>query len=175
MLERILLRSARRKATAALAKVDDLERLGLSALEATEWSTFLADTDDPMPLKEANKQSQIDSPRCHLQILSRAALLLFVATAAVRGLLTNAAYTPGSLSFWWNSIGEDRGLWNAGGSPADPLDLWADILVALTDSSEWRARNPPGSVSLRDWRRADMPERDYLGGFELVGIWGLLP
>lgn len=175
VLERTLLRSARRKATGASAKVEDLERLGLSALEATDWASFLADTDDPLPLREANKQSQIDNPRCHMQILSRAALLLFVATGAVRGLLANATYTPSNLSFWWRSIGEDRGLWSAGGSPPDPLDLWADILVAVTDSSEWRARNPSGSVSLRDWRRAEMPERDYLGAFELVGIWGLLP
>jgi hypothetical protein len=175
ILERILLRSARRKRSLAPATVHELESLGFSASEAEDWATFLADPNDPIPLQEANKQSPIDDPRCHIQILSRAALLLFVATSSVRRLLANAAYTQTDLSFWWRSVGLERGLWDSGGSPADPLDLWADILVALTDSSEWRANNPSGSVSLRDWRRADMPERDYLGAFELVGIWGLLP
>jgi hypothetical protein len=175
VIERVLLRSARRKASSTSATLDDLERLGLSPAESAEWAAFFGETEDPLPLQEANKQSQIDSPRCHIQILSRAALLLFVATSAVRRLLITAGYTPDILSFWWKFIGEDRGLWSAGGSPVDPLDLWADILVALTDSSEWRSNNPPGSVSLRDWRRAEMPDRDYLGGFELVGIWALLP
>jgi len=175
ILERILLRSARRKPSLAPATVHELESLGFSSSEAEEWATFLADPNDPIPLQEANKQSPVDDPRCHIQILSRAALLLFVATSSVRRLLTNAAYTQTDLSFWWRSVGLERGLWDTGSSPADPLDLWADILVALTDSSEWRANNPSGSVSLRDWRRADMPERDYLGAFELVGIWGLLP
>jgi hypothetical protein len=135
----------------------------------------LADVQEPMPLREASNQSQVDDARCHLQILSRAALLLFVATGSVRRLFVNAAYTIDNLSFWWEAMGQARGLWTAGGSPADPLDLWADILVAISDSGDWRLNNPPGSVSLRDWRRADMPERDYLGAFELVGIWGLLP
>jgi len=173
-LERVLLRSARKKATTAPATVGDLEALGLTAPEAAQWATFLADIQEPMPLQEANNQSQVDDARCHFQILSRAALLLFVATGSVRRLFLNAAYTIDTLSFWWRAMGEARGLWTAGSSPADPLDLWADILVAISDSDDWRSRNPPGSVSLRDWRRADMPERDYLGAFELVGIWGLL-
>lgn len=174
-LERVLLRSARRKTAPTAATVGDLEALGLGSAEAFDWATFLDDTDDPLPLQEAGKQSQIDGSRCHIQTLSRAALLLFFATMTVRRLFINARYTPATLSFWWKHIGEVRGFWPAGGSPNDPLDLWADILAALTDSTDWRATNPSGSVSLRDWRRAAMPERDYLGGFELVGIWGLLP
>ncbi|PWT73024.1 MAG: hypothetical protein C5B59_14380 [Bacteroidetes bacterium] len=174
VLESALLRSARRKVTASVAAIPDLEKIGLSNAEATEWSSFFAKS-DPIPLIAATRQSVIEDPRCHLQILSRAALLLFVATSAARRLLVNAAYTQDLLGFWWRNHGEDRCLWGIGGVPADPLDLWADILEAITDSSSWRLANPVGTVSLRDWRRTNAAGLDYLGGLELIGIWGLLP
>lgn len=174
-LQRILLRTARNQATSAPATTQDLERLGLTPLEATDWANFLTSTANPIPVEEAQMQSEIDSPRCHLQIISRGALLLFVATAAARRLLVNAAYSADNLSFWWDALGEERGLWGIGGAPPNPLDLWADVHTAISDSSRWRANNPRGSVSLRDWRSADILERDYLGAFEMVGIWGLLP
>lgn len=174
VLERALVRSARRKATSRVAPIADLERIGLSSAEATDWSSFFT-KDDPVPLIAATKQSAIEDPRCHLQVLSRAALLLFVATTAARRLLVNATYTEDLLSFWWQRHGEDRCLWGVGAFPADPVDLWADILTAISDSSAWRTANPPGSASLRDWRRTNASGLDYLGGLELIGIWGLLP
>jgi hypothetical protein len=174
-LERFLLRSARQKATTAAATTHDLERLGLTALEATDWANFLGGTVNPGPVDEAQQQSEIDSSRCHLQVISRGALLLFVATAAARRVLVNAAYSADTLAFWWNALGEERGIWRIGEAPPDPLDLWADVSTAISDSNSWRANNPKGSVSLRDWRSAEISQRDYLGAFEMVGIWGLLP
>src|ERR1041385_7702516 len=103
-LQRVLLRSARHKATSVAATIPDLQRLGLSALEATDWANFLANTVNPVPIDEAHRQSEIDSPRCHLQVISRGALLLFVATAAARRLLVNASYNTNTLAFWWGGL-----------------------------------------------------------------------
>jgi hypothetical protein len=174
VLERALLKSARRKATPNAVAVPDLERIGFTNAEAIEWSTFFG-TAAPSALVAATKQSSIDDPYCHLQIISRAALLLFVATTTARKLLTNAAYSVDVLSFWWQSHGEDRCLWPRGDFPADPLDLWADVPASIDDSINWRAENPPAASSLRDWRRTNPSALDHFGGLELIGIWGLLP
>lgn len=175
-VERLLLRSALRKGRLPPPSMRNLEQqLGLSSSEAAEWSAFLSSTDDPLPLELAEKESAIEDSRCHLQILSRAALLLFVATSAARRLLTNSAYTAEGLAFWWERFGEDRGLWSIGAAPGDPLDFWADILRSLEDSDSWRLENPVGTSSLRHWRRRPGTALDDLGAFELVGIWGLMP
>lgn len=172
-IERLLLRRAWRRGGAIPASAS-IEQLGVAAPEAAEWAAFLKDPSDSMPLRLAEEQSGIEDPRCHLRIISRAALMLFVATSAARRLLTQAAYTAETLSFWWQRQGEDRGLWNAASRPDNPLDLWADISNALDTSGLWRSNNSPGS-SLRDWRQTQMAALDGLGSFELVGIWGLLP
>lgn len=175
-VERLLLRSALKKGKVVLPSAPDLAQLlGSSVTEAVAWLAFLSSTTDPLPLELANKESAIEDSRCHLQILSRAALLLFVATSAARRLLTNGEYTAEALAFWWNRFGEDRGLWSIGSAPEDPLECWADILRSLEDSDSWCLENPVGTSSLRHWRRRSGTALDDLGAFELVGIWGLMP
>jgi hypothetical protein len=175
VVERLLLRNALRRWSPSPPTDVGLRRLGLGPSESKDWATFLALADNPMPLRLAEKPSPIDDPRCHLGVVSRAALLLFVATSAVRRLLTNAAYTSDTMAFWWTRHGEDRGLWPIGEAPDSPLDTWADILVALDKSRKWRAGNPAKRPSLHGWRQSELAAVEGFGAFELVGIWGLLP
>lgn len=173
-LERLLLRSARRKGTRSAPSISDVERLGLSASEASDWIAFLQRADDPSPLRLAEDRVPVEDPTCHQRIISRAALMLFVASAASRRLLSTAAYSSNDVRFWWGRHGEDRALWNIGAVPNDPQDLWADIALAIRDSTAWRASNAGRGVSLREWRRSQTAALDF-GGFELAGIWALMP
>ncbi|HUD46425.1 MAG TPA: hypothetical protein VMR33_06325 [Candidatus Baltobacteraceae bacterium] len=174
-LERLLLRNAWRKSSRRAPAVHDVESLGMTTSEASDWIAFLQKADDPLPLRLAEKRVPVEDSDCHLRIISRAALLLFVATAAGRRLLSNAAYSLNDVRFWWGRHGEDRALWNIAESPADPQDLWADIAESINDSSAWRARYAGGRPSLREWRTSQTGALSSFGGFELVGIWGLLP
>jgi len=174
-VERLLLRGAIRSGAPTLPTAADVQRLGLSVAESTNWAAFLRRTDDPMPLRLAEEHASVEDPTCHLRIISRAALLLFVASAAARRLLVNAAYSPGDIFFWWGRHGEDRALWDIGSAPADPQDLWADIAQAISDSSAWRVSNLGAAASLRAWRRDRPTAVVDFGGLELVGIWALLP
>jgi hypothetical protein len=128
----------------------------------------------PLPLEYGDKKSLLEDSYCHLQVISRAALLLFLSTLASRKLLVNAAISKDTLSFWWKHHGVERALWKNGNLPNDPLDLWKDIDTAIADSRTWRNLNPSGSVSIRDWREDQSNALNNLGGFELIGMLGLL-
>ncbi len=174
-LERLLLRNAYRKATQNTPPISDLLSLGLTPLESSDWVEFLRRADDPIPLQLAEKWVPVEDPTCHLRIISRAALLLFTASAAASRLLSNAGYSSEDIHFWWSRHGEDRALWNNGAIPDDPQELWADIAEAISDSAAWRASNPSSVASLREWRRSQTGALADFGGFELVGIWALMP
>jgi hypothetical protein len=175
-LERYLLRRAWKKTGLANPTSADLQAgLGLQPQDAGAWSTFLRDADDPLPLDLADHQAPIEEANSHLRVISRAVLLLFVASSIVRRLLTNAVYTADDIQFWWRQHGETRGIWRPGDEPEDPFDLWADIVVALDEAQQWRAGNAEGTVSLRDWRRTNGSGFQDLTDFDIVGIWALLP
>lgn len=176
-IARLLVRNARRDQTKKAPSVTDLQRLGLTKYEALEWITFLQQkrADDPMPFQLVKKRVPIEDPTCHLRIISRAALMLFIASASARHLLTNAGYSLRDIFFWWGQHGEGRALWDIGSLQGDPRDIWADIEQAINDSVSWRAYNPIGNASLRQWRHSQTSALADFGGFELVGIWALMP
>jgi len=174
-LERFLLRRTLRMTGASVPTVAVLEGIGISSLSANEWVTFLAKTDDPKPFELAERARDVDDPHCHLSIISRAALLLFLSTSAARRLLVNAAYERETVAFWWKRHGSARVLWDIDHEPVDPLDLWADIEASLKEAQLWRSGSGPGGGTLRAWRRAQPGVLDDFGSLELAGIWGLLP
>jgi len=173
-LESHLLRQTLRSFGASPSAAN-IERLGFDSHKASEWSKFLSGSNELLPLKFAHQTSRIEDPNCHLQIISRAALLLFLATSASRVHLTKASYSPQTIAFWWSQHGERRGLWDAGDCPTNPLDLWADIEGALDDARTWMKDAGAGSTSMRSWRRDQSLVLNDLGGLELAGVWGLIP
>lgn len=174
-IERHLLRSAWKKTGLSAPAPADVERVGLNTAEAKNWATFLASTDEPSPLKFAEATVPIDEPSCHLRMISRAALLLFVASGAARRLLQNAGYSADTISFWWKKHGLDRGLWSSADVLDDPMDAWADIAVAIDDIASWQSEGENVEASLKDIRHAQARHIHTLGAFEFVGIWSLLP
>ena len=170
-IERYLLRRAVRMAGGLT--LHEIEQVGLNTLEATNWRKFFSSTSDPLPLTFADSATPIDDSTCHLRMISRAALLLFVASGSSRQLLKNAGYTSDTIAFWWQKHGVDRGLWAPGDLPEDPMDTWADITIAIDELATWGSTN--ATASLESMRQSQQQNINELGAFELVGIWSLLP
>lgn len=172
-LERFLLRRAIRASHPNDLSANALTKLGFSVAEAGQWIAFLAETDDPRPLNLAEGESEIEEPGCQLEVISRAALLLYVATGSTRALLRTGLYSNDILSFWWHRHGLSHGLWQ-GAPPGDPFDIWADVALTLDDATSWRG-GATANVSLHECRRGVPICIDQFGAFDLVAIWGLLP
>jgi hypothetical protein len=151
-----------------------LAALGMPVAEAAEWTQALNTATEPLLFREAMIQTAINDGRCHLQVIARASLLLAVSTAAVRQLLVGAGYTQDHLRFWWERIGQSRGLWDHSVAAIRPEEAWADIRDCIDETTDWFANNAAVS-SVNRWRRAQAASVELLGAFELVGIWALMP
>lgn len=170
-IERQLLRSAVRMGGGL--SPNEIEQVGFTALEAANWNNFFTAADEPLPFYFAESATSIEETTCHLRMISRAALLLFVASGSSRHLLQNAGYTAETIAFWWKKHGVDRGLWSPSDIPDDPMDAWADITIAIDEVATWGSNN--ANAALRNLRQTQQQYINELGAFELVGIWSLLP
>lgn len=153
--------------------VGSLSALGIGRAEEAAWLAVFNATSTSKVISLAEAGSLIDQSNVHLQVIARACLLLFLATALSRKNLSKAGYARNDLKFWWHRHGVERGYWNQSDS-IDPISVWADIRDSLTQASQWRMQSGPSS-SLYDFRRNSGTQAHSLGAFELAGMWGLLP
>ncbi|MHB1246326.1 MAG: hypothetical protein ACYCZH_07780 [Sulfuriferula sp.] len=145
------------------------DKLGMDQTAAENWVKFLTSNDDPQPLVFAGKSSHVEDKNCSLQVISRAALLLFLATSSTRKHFIDAGYSPGMLEFFWKRLCEVRFLGPIESLPDDPIDLWGDIKDHINDvkvSSE--------GVSLGAWRNEQPHVANQIVGLELAAVWGLV-
>lgn len=89
--------------------------------------------EDPRVLAESESRKDHSHENYHLQVISRASLLLRVATGAVREVFHSADVNLDSLRFWWQSAGTALGLWHSPPPTVDSSELWQDIAAALDD------------------------------------------
>ncbi|HYX71495.1 MAG TPA: hypothetical protein VE732_01885, partial [Nitrososphaera sp.] len=124
-MDRHLLRLTLRQAFNALPKTRKYEDRVSAMLNTIfpdgvlveTWLRFLTgitEPEDPLLITEAASKSASNNPRYHLQILSRAALLLRVATGACLKLLRSGPSGHSELEFWWRPLGERHGIWEPG-------------------------------------------------------------
>jgi len=108
-------------------------------------------------------------------IMARAVLLLRIATGAAHSLLNRAGFDAALLEFWWQKLGESRGLWAPGDAPDELFDLWADIEQSLRDVADVEAATPGILDSFRAIAE-ELPGRlGVLASHERVALWGLCP
>ena len=115
-----------------------ISKLMPHSLRRTSIEQFLArDThrDDPCVVAESENRGYHSDKNYHLQVISRASLLLRVATGAVREVLGSSNVDLDSLSFWWQNAGTAQGLWDTPPPTIDSSELWQDIGEALDDIS----------------------------------------
>lgn len=117
----------------------------------------------------AERHDPPEIPEQHLQVISRATLLLRLASGAAGELLHRAGLSAEDVAFWMTAVGEDRALWLPGDEP-DPLtELWADVGAALETLAEVEAPEPQSYRALQD-RCADALW--VATGAERVALWG---
>jgi hypothetical protein len=117
----------------------------------------------------------IDRGSSHLGILSRATLLLRVASGAALNLLRTAGLTGSSTAFWWNRFGVARGLWDGEKEVSDLTDLWADIDLILKDLEAFQERHRDGDQSFQLVATELGTSLVGLGSCERVAIWSMTP
>jgi hypothetical protein len=163
---------------AFLGMVQNIVAAGnLSAVGEQRWRDFLLRVSvpkDPMIfVHSALKPGK--SATDHFAVISRAVLLLRIATGSAHDLLHQSGFNADALSFWWRSIGEARGLWAPATPPAALADLWADIRDVLTDMEDLGAGGPLAPTSMSGLAETVGDRYRVLCSHERVGLWGLCP
>lgn len=152
-------------------------RLGFSGDAADRWTAFLlrrSSPTTPLVITEASESLPQSDPRHHMQVMSRAALLLRVAAGAARVRLQDAGYGKDELRWWWKDICYSVGLWGTGGEPTGFVDLWGDVESALDGLVAWDTSVKSGAVdpSPFTYTRTCSESIRTLEGWERTALWG---
>ena len=129
----------------------------------------------PILIKLADSQDSPESMNHSMQVLSRATLLLRVATAMVERLLHDSGTTNRSLlEFWWASDAVRRRLWPATQPPNAFSDLWIDIEDALESVQNWTQESSTDNCHYSFWK--DQAQSvSILTTPERVFLWSVFP
>jgi hypothetical protein len=172
-LDRALLRSALHTAFSATTSPDPFEdavdavlrRAGIAGLTAAAWRSYLLEEPRHLLLDRAPLVSRPENSDTHLETLSRATLLLRIATGAARSFLREANIGMADLEFWWGALGEDAALCD-GGPPSDFADLWADTSAAIAQVEAVRPiASYASSIDIAQ-------QRTVLSQTERLMLWG---
>lgn len=104
-------------------------------------------------------------------VLSRALLLLRIASANVEATLNDTKIKREDLQFWWTEVGSRLGFWPEGQEPAEILDIWIDIQEAL-DSLYRRIENDSTS-DLYSLTISNPLDLHHLQQVERVALWAI--
>lgn len=128
------------------------------------------DADDLVLTRNAAIDSKSTAIDHHLHVMSRATLLLAIASKAARSTVQDATIGSTDTQFWWELLGADRGLWSDDQVPPDPLDFWGDVQVELDDVRVWLDSGGDQRSSLI----TECPRSvARLSQLEVVGLWGI--
>ncbi|MGO6678945.1 hypothetical protein [Rhizobium leguminosarum] len=129
---------------------------------------------DPLVLSySASKPRHIDTDA--FAVLSRAVLLLRLATGSAQNLLQRADLDAELLNFWWANVGETRGLWQPGAPPEVLSDLWADVRESLREIDDVASGDPGALSSINNVAFGMSGILNIFSSHERVGLWGLFP
>jgi hypothetical protein len=150
---------------------------GFTPEVAKQWSQFLCRRISPANLSvfKLSKMSPGTKKNSCSAILSRATLLLRVASGSTADLLRDAGFTSSSIAFWWDSVGRSRGLWDGAMDAVDLLDLWADIRLILDDLDTFQTTHTRESQTFFRIGSELGDALARLGSCERVAIWSLVP
>ena len=152
-----------------------IEHMNPGGQTAEEWLQFFArkaDSQDPSLISMAMNTRTPGSSHSHMQVISRAVVMLRVATGAWSNLLGNAKLGKTELEFWWESLAQDLGLWGDTTRPDNITDLWADVASAITQLSGWAESNK-ATANYANWQTECASGISVLGSCERIGLWGL--
>jgi hypothetical protein len=150
---------------------------GLPERVAKQRLEFLCRRRIPGDLRlfEFSKISPTIRENSHAAIVARATLLLRIASGSTADLFQAAGFTPGTLAFWWERMGQSRGLWEGAKGADDLLDLWADIESLLSELDIFQKKHTPDAQTFFRVGSELGQAIVGLGSCERVAIWSLTP
>lgn len=172
-LERELLKKIVRESGVAVTTTQLQNGLGMTPAVADRWVTFLSTPSDSLPLSLSERLDDIEHTESALQVISRAALLLFLATGSTRKHFVDAGCTSPMLEFFWKRQCEIRFLGPASSLPDNPIDLWQDIKDHIDDAEAW-IESAASNATLGEWRKTQPEVMNQIVSFELAGVWGFV-
>ena len=151
---------------------DIIRNLGLDGPIGDGWRSFLTDSNlqNPLVLQLAGSRSILGEETHVLEVISRATMLLRLATGASANLLFDAGIRREDIGFWIESIGIGRGLWTEADSPDDLYELWTDVQEELDNWYELRQHS---SLDLQTIWKQHTDSVTILSEYEKVALWGL--
>jgi transposase-like protein len=139
----------------------------------TSWRQFLCRHVAPedSPLFTFSRQSPDVKRTSHFAIISRATLLLRLTSGATAKLFRDAGINGQSIEFWWQRLGQGRGLWEGTKEVDDLVDLWADIEAMLASVDAFQGRNDLAKQTF--FLAGNELQQAFvgLGSCERVAIW----
>jgi hypothetical protein len=124
---------------------------------------------DPALILRAESRADVRDSWHHVNVMSRAVLLLRLSTGVASWLLGRMNITSNDLDFWIAAIGNQRGLWT-GDTPDSLTDLWGETKEAMDEALSLAASDP--MPSMVDVGVSEAVAR--IGQFDRAGLWGLV-
>ena len=149
-----------------------LSNMDMTVSIRSQWKEFLIETEyeEPMVVQLAKGQGMVGGHKHALGVMSRATLLLRIATGASAMLLADAEIDKHQLDFWIQDVGTGRGIWQPEEPPEDLVDLWADVEYELDTIDDWSIGT---ELSTKGIWAVSSRELSVLGECERIGLWGL--
>ena len=149
-----------------------LHNMAMSDYAKQLWRVFLTDleSENPVVIEMAGRKSRVPSAGRVVEMMSRAAMLLRLATGASAALLSEVGIEREQLEFWIRGVGTARGLWQPQNPPDDLFDLWSDVEYGLEEIDGWMGADEPSTWEM--WS-SESHGLALLGECERVALWGL--
>ena len=156
------------------AEVENLlQNMGMNDSAKFLWRKFLTDLEgieEPAVIKMASGKAKVGAASHVVEVMSRATMLLRLATGASAALLSEAGIEREHLRFWIQAVGAGRGIWQTQKPPEDLIELWDDVAYELEQlDGRFDGTDPSAQEIWTDHSRG----LAILGECERVALWGL--
>ncbi|KAF0106436.1 MAG: hypothetical protein FD146_2607 [Anaerolineaceae bacterium] len=138
------------------------------------YNQFLSSNKNTLVLLEANSTDASNHPRQVYQLLSRACLLLRIATGANADLILSAGISNSGFDFWWKKLGLDAGILDPDNETTSPDELWSDIETSITEVGLWETIVRDPSIYKMHTDNHNAKYFWTLSGTERIAMWGLI-
>ena len=147
-----------------------LKTQGISETRSEQMHSFLrrAVIPDDLELIRLAAKSSTNPRELHMSMMSRAVLLLGVASSMAVSQWRQAGLDLRHVAWWWGPLGVERGLWTNRPSVGDLRSLWADTELDLDLLENWI---DGGGGSPAELFELCATATVRLGQFELAGLW----
>lgn len=115
----------------------------------------------------ASDSSNVNDP---LPLLSRAVLLLRLATGLACEFMKETDIKFEMLKFWWSRRGWEIGLWKDINRPVQIADLWADVDSALKEIEDWINSEEQSARSFYSKCARSLYDTTNLGRLAIIGL-----